>query len=197
MTHPMTETPETVAALVERRSGIEMIARHRFRLDADNNCAEIDSHGLAEEIDTALATLQSENERLTRERDEALDLAQRSTRRLAETAEPGFIGAFARRDAAIAERDQFKARALAAESRVSALQAEVERLTGEVKRVQSDREYVIGWNDGWNEAAEQTLTFPTMLRKMWSGGEVQQWINQQMTEFRARAISQETNDVGE
>lgn len=37
------------------RTGAEMIARHRFRLAEDGNCAEIDSNGLAEEIDAALA----------------------------------------------------------------------------------------------------------------------------------------------
>lgn len=39
------------------RTGAEMIAHHRFRLDADNNTAEVDSSGLAEEIDNALAAL--------------------------------------------------------------------------------------------------------------------------------------------
>ncbi|WP_455233474.1 hypothetical protein [Geopseudomonas aromaticivorans] len=32
---------------------------------------------------------------------------------------------------------------------------------------------------------EATLRFPTMLRKMWSGGEVQEWINNQGPLFRA------------
>lgn len=40
-----------------RRTGAEMIAHHRFRLADDGNCAEIDSGGLAEEIDAALASL--------------------------------------------------------------------------------------------------------------------------------------------
>jgi hypothetical protein len=34
-----------------------MIAHHRFRLADDGNCAEIDSGGLAEEIDAALASI--------------------------------------------------------------------------------------------------------------------------------------------
>lgn len=68
----------------------------------------VETYNAWPQIATAIATL-------TAERDEALNLADRSTRRLAEMAEPGFIGAFARRDAAIAERDQFKARLTAAE----------------------------------------------------------------------------------
>lgn len=71
---------------------------------------------------------------------------------------------------------------------LTAAEARIKALEAQVTRVQSDREYIIGWNAGWDEAAEQTLTFPTMLRKMWSGGEVQQWINQQMAELRARAL---------
>lgn len=65
-------------------------------------------------------------EGMERERDEALDLAGRSTRRLAESVEPGFIGAFARRDAALAERDRFRARALAAQAKVEALRETLE-----------------------------------------------------------------------
>lgn len=37
-----------------------MIAHHRFRLADDGNCAEVDSGGLAEEIDSALASLASD-----------------------------------------------------------------------------------------------------------------------------------------
>lgn len=47
-----------------------------------------------------------------------------------------------------------------------------------------EREYFIGWNDGF-EAAAGPLKFPTMLRKMWSGAEVQAWIDEQ----RAAALS--------
>lgn len=32
-----------------------------------------------------------------------------------------------------------------------------------------------------------SLSFPTMLRKMWSGGEVQQWINEQASEKSRQA----------
>jgi hypothetical protein len=39
------------------RTGADMIARHRFRLADDGNCAEIDSFGLAEEIDAVVASL--------------------------------------------------------------------------------------------------------------------------------------------
>lgn len=33
-----------------------------------------------------------------------------------------------------------------------------------------------------------SLRFPTMLRKMWSGGEVQQWLDEQAAEWRRRAL---------
>jgi hypothetical protein len=82
-------------------------------------------------------------------------------------------------------------RAEAAEARVTALEAENKRIT-------SDREYVIGFNAGWDEAVAQTLRFPTMLRKMWSGGEVQKWIDEAMTAAR-QALSPSTevkNDAG-
>lgn len=53
-------TPDTTrakhpTASAKTRTGAEMIAHHRFRLGTDNNTAEIDSSGLAEEIDNALA----------------------------------------------------------------------------------------------------------------------------------------------
>ncbi len=41
------------------RTGMDMISRHRFRLADDGNCAEIDSSGLAEEIDTALTAAEA------------------------------------------------------------------------------------------------------------------------------------------
>ena len=63
--------------------------------------------------------------------------------------------------------------------------AQVKELKAEVARVKSDREYVIGFNDGWDEAIKQNLRFPTMLRKMWAGQEVQKWIDDEMTRIRA------------
>lgn len=78
---------------------------------------------------------------------------------------------------------------------LTAAEARIKMLEAKVARVQSDREYIIGWNAGWDEAAEQTLTFPTMLRKMWSGGEVQKWIDQQMSELRAaKALTGASDD---
>lgn len=79
---------------------------------------------------------------------------------------------------------------------LTAAEARVELLEAEVARIQSDREYIIGFNAGWDEAAEQTLTFPTMLRKMWSGGEVQKWIDQQMSELRAAKTLTGASDAG-
>lgn len=61
----------------------------------------------------------------------------------------------------------------------------VKDLEEEVARVKSDRQYIIGFNDGWDEAIKQNLRFPTMLRKMWSGSEVQQWIEDQLATARA------------
>ena len=76
------------------------------------------------------------------------------------------------------DQSPFVLRATTAEADLAALRAEVER-------VRSDREFIIGWNDGWQEAIKQNLRFPTMLRKMWSGGEVQAWIDKAMAEARA------------
>jgi hypothetical protein len=58
----MSDTPTPAQADEKARTGADMIARHRFRLDADDNTAEIDSSGLAEEIDNALAVLRPEGE---------------------------------------------------------------------------------------------------------------------------------------
>lgn len=68
---------------------------------------------------------------------------------------------------------------------ITRLIAEVERLRAQVERVTSDREYIIGFNAGWSEAVAQNLQFPTMLRKMWSGSEVQRWIDDAMAAARS------------
>jgi hypothetical protein len=39
----------------------------------------------------------------------------------------------------------------------------------------------------WQADAVSSLRFPTMLRKMWSGGEVQQWLEEQADEMRRHA----------
>jgi hypothetical protein len=57
------------------RSGMDMIFHHRFRLAEDGNCAEIDSSGLAEEIDAALTAAEARIKMLS----EALDLIARPT----------------------------------------------------------------------------------------------------------------------
>ena len=87
-----------------------------------------------------------------------------------------------RRDAVITFE---KRRARVATLRAQAAETELAALRGEVERIKSDREYIIGFNHGWEEAVAQTLTFPAMLRKMWSGGEVQAWIDKAMSEARA------------
>lgn len=84
--------------------------------------------------------------------------------------------------------------AVEAATALTAAQARIRELEAEVARVRSDREYIIGFNAGWDEAAEQTLLFPTMLRKMWSGDEVQKWIDQRMDELRARALTEASHD---
>jgi hypothetical protein len=63
-------------------------------------------------------------------------------------------------------------------------------LAAEVERVKSDREYVIGWNDGFDHV-HGPLRFPTMLRKMWSGGEVQAWLDAQRIEAARLAAADE------
>lgn len=88
--------------------------------DAEKLVAELrkinGAYDLARGIHYVISQATALIEKIERERDEALDLAQRSTRRLTESSEPGFIGAFARRDAALAERDQYKARVTALEA---------------------------------------------------------------------------------
>lgn len=77
------------------------------------------------------------------------------------------------------ERDEAMAALREKEERVKALEAEV-------ARVKTDRQFIIGFNDGWDEAIKQNLRFPAMLRKMWSGQEVQRWIDDEMA--RARSV---------
>ena len=79
-------------------------------------------------------------------------------------------------------------------ARITELQAEVERLRAQVERVTSDREYIIGFNAGWSEAVAQNLQFPTMLRKMWSGGEVQRWIDDAMAAARQERAALNTGE---
>ena len=74
------------------------------------------------------------------------------------------------------------------EHALAAKDAEIERLTKERDEARAEIEdgklengYVIGWNSGWDEAF-QRLKFPTMLRKMWSGGEVQRWLDERRAE---------------
>ena len=59
--------------------------------------------------------------------------------------------------------------------------ARAEKAEGEITHYRQDTGYVLGWNAGWDEAFGR-LKFPTMLRKMWSGGEVQRWLDEQKAE---------------
>lgn len=81
-----------------------------------------------------------------------------------------------------------------AEAALTACRAEMGGALTEIERIRSDREYVIGWNDGFEHAGTMpaTLQFPVMLRKMWSGGDVQKWIDDALSSFRIRAALQPT-----
>jgi hypothetical protein len=86
----------------------------------------------------------------------------------------------------IARCDPDTIRSLATE--VLESRAEIERLMkerdeerAEIADSKLENGYVIGWNSGWDEAF-QRLKFPTMLRKMWSGGDVQRWLDERREE---------------
>jgi hypothetical protein len=71
---------------------------------------------------------------------------------------------------------------------IAALRAENERLVRErdearieVADSKLENGYFIGWNSGWDDAFGR-MKFPTMLRKMWSGGEVQAWLDERKRE---------------
>lgn len=75
----------------------------------------------------------------------------------------------------------------AKDAEISRLRSCIEALNAEIERLKSDREYIIGWNDGFEHALGETikLQFPTMLRKMWSGAEVQKWLDDKIAEAKA------------
>jgi hypothetical protein len=75
---------------------------------------------------------------------------------------------------------------------LTALRARVKELEEENKAIMSDLPYVIGWNDGFEHALSETTNwqFPIMLRKMWSGTEVQKWIDERKAEARAALEAQ-------
>lgn len=64
---------------------------------------------------------------------------------------------------------------------LEAATARAENAEAEIVRLTSDRQYITGWNDGFTHVHGE-LRFPTMLRKMWSGGEVQRWLDAQRIE---------------
>ena len=55
-------------------------------------------------------------------------------------------------------------------TRAEAAEKERDEAREEAANLRQDQPYIIGWNEGWDEAFSR-LRFPTMLRKMWSGGE--------------------------
>ena len=67
------------------------------------------------------------------------------------------------------------------------LRAENERLRQKIKDLTSDLLFVTGWNAGFEHAIQEALNlkFPAHIRKMWSGDEVQKWIDHQTSEARA------------
>ena len=56
----------------------------------------------------------------------------------------------------------------------------------ENERLREDAPYIVGWNAGFEHAMRETLKmqFPTMLRKMWSGEEVQSWLSEKIEAAR-------------
>ena len=62
--------------------------------------------------------------------------------------------------------------------------ARAEKAEAHIAEYKTEREYIHGFNAGFDEAKEQMKLppFPTMLRKMWSGQEVQQWIDAALKE---------------
>lgn len=140
-TNPMSDAEKVVAEL----RLAERIFQEDPTDDAACNCGD-----LFKRAADLIAQQAAREEALTKERDEALDLAKRSTRRLAETADPGFIGAFARRDAAIAERDQFR-------DRLTAAEAEVGRLREALKPF-AETEPMNVWREEEEDAGDYVLT---------------------------------------
>jgi hypothetical protein len=56
--------------------------------------------------------------------------------------------------------------------------------------IRQDLPYVMGFNAGFDHAMDETLQmqFPTMLRKMWLGGEVQKWLDEKKAAIRALKV---------
>jgi hypothetical protein len=94
--------------------------------------------------------------------------------------------------AQVSELFGWQSRAENAESELTTLRARVATMEEALTRHHEDREYVIGWNDGFDHALTKivALQFPTMLRKMWSGSEVQAWLDARVKEARA-ALTEE------
>ena len=66
-------------------------------------------------------------------------------------------------------------------AQIATITKERDEARAEIAESKQENGYVIGWNSGWDEAF-QRLKFPTMLRKMWGGGEVQRWLDERRAE---------------
>lgn len=78
---------------------------------------------------------------------------------------------------------------------ITALEAENKRLREERERFLDSPEYINGWNDGFEHVTSEDLRFPTMIRKMWSGGEVQDWLDKEFALRRARDLSRNRRET--
>jgi hypothetical protein len=76
---------------------------------------------------------------------------------------------------------------------IDTLTARVGELERQIRDHHSDLPYVMGWNSGFDHAVKELfkLKFPTMPRKMWSGSEVQGWIDNQTADLRRAAAAME------
>lgn len=103
-------------------------------------------------------------ERVTRERDEALSMRDRVAERASEYVK--------------LMRTDYVLKAVA-EARIAKLEADNARMRMNLTDIKADLPYVMGWGEGFDHAFSETLRFPTMLRKMWSGSEIQSWLDEQ------------------
>ena len=78
-------------------------------------------------------------------------------------------------------------------NRLRNLAARITDLEAKLREIRQDMPYVMGWNAGFDHALNETikLKFPTMLRKMWSGREVAEWLNKAQDKARRAAAAME------
>jgi hypothetical protein len=164
-------TDEQIAAI---RDGCEGLERGRLTLMNSTAIRALATEALESRAEIA---------RLTRERDEA-----RKWERLYEVELSRTMLAFGHRFTLVppdggdvrpreAAKSAIEALAAAEAQRDEAL-AKVARMREALASIKADLPYVMGWNEGFDHAFSETLRFPTMLRKMWSGSEVQSWLDE-------------------